>query len=61
MNGTLWIGATNLREWKDPEGSCIEIEPSEILAAIGWKDEEIRAQLEEESAYQAERKIVQQA
>ncbi len=51
----------NLREWKDPEGSCIEIEPSEILAATGWKSEEIRAQLEEESAYQAERKIVQQA
>jgi uncharacterized phage-associated protein len=51
----------NLQEWKDPEGSCIEIEPSEILAATGWKNEEIRAQLEEESAYQAERKIVQQA
>jgi uncharacterized phage-associated protein len=51
----------NLQEWKDPEGSCMEIEPSDILAATGWNDEDIRAQLDEEGAYQAERKIVQQA
>jgi uncharacterized phage-associated protein len=52
---------SNLKEWKDPEGSCIEIEPAEILAVAGWKKEDIQTQLEEEAAYQAERRAVHQA
>jgi uncharacterized phage-associated protein len=51
----------NLKEWKDPEGSCIEIDPVEILAATGWKDRDIVAQIEEARIYQAERHAVNRA
>lgn len=51
----------HLKEWKDPEGSCIEIEPAEILAAAGWKQEEIREQLKELGAYQTEQRLVHRA
>ena len=41
-----WCHA-NLSEWADPEGSCLEISPEEILRAVGWTPEDIRTHLAE--------------
>lgn len=50
----------NLTEWKNPGTSCIEIEPQQILSAVGWTVKEIKTQIAEEEQYQRERRILQQ-
>jgi uncharacterized phage-associated protein len=51
----------NLPEWQDPEGSCSEIAPAEILAVVGWEKDAIDKRIEEERIYQEESQALSQA
>jgi len=51
----------NLSEWRNPQGSCIEIPPEQILKAVGWDSAAIKPHLEEEEQYQIEGQILHKA